>query len=120
MRRHRPYKRVLIPRARELRRDMTPAERKLWFEFLRSHPVRVLRQRTIESFIVDFYCASRKLVIEVDGDSHFTPEGLAHDLERSRILEGSGCSIVRFSNTEVMSGFEGVCERLNALLESSA
>jgi very-short-patch-repair endonuclease len=65
----------LIARAKELRKKPTPAEKKLWQNYLRAFKFRVLRQRPINNFIVDFYCADLKLVIEVDGESHFTEEG---------------------------------------------
>ena len=72
-----PYNRQLIAQAKEMRRCPTPAEKKLWQVYLRFLPIRVLRQRPIDFFIVDFYCAALKSVIEVDGDSHFTEEGAA-------------------------------------------
>jgi len=71
-----------------LRQNPTPAEKKLWQDFLRSYPFRVLRQRPIANFIVDFYCAALMLVIEVDGEGHFTVEGQEYDRERSTILVG--------------------------------
>ncbi|HBE56853.1 MAG TPA: endonuclease, partial [Cyanobacteria bacterium UBA11366] len=69
---HLPYNPALVARAKELRKNMTPAEKKLWYGYLRTFQFRVLRQRPIDHFIVDFYCPSLKLVIEVDGESHFT------------------------------------------------
>ena len=83
---HLPYNPDLVAKARELRKNMTPAEKKLWHGYLRSFKFRVLRQRPIAFFIVDFYCAALKLVIEVDGDSHFTEAGRAYDAERTSIL----------------------------------
>ena len=74
-----PYQRKLIPRAKELRRDMTPQERHLWYDFLKDYPVRFQRQKAIDSFIIDFYCASAKLMIELDGSQHFSAQGLAYD-----------------------------------------
>lgn len=106
---HLPYDRSLVERARELRKNMTPAEKKLWYDYLRSFPYRVLRQRPIAWFIVDFYCPALKWVIEVDGDSHFTPEGQRYDQERSRVLESYGLKIIRFTNDQVMNEFEAVC-----------
>ena len=77
MARHLPYNRALVERARDLRKNMTPAEAELWHECLRHLNVSVLRQRPIDNFIVDFYIPSLKLVIEVDGDSHFDDQGKA-------------------------------------------
>lgn len=107
---HLPYNPDLVAKARELRKNMTPAEKKLWYDYLRSFQFRVLRQRPIAFFIVDFYCAALKLVIEVDGDSHFTKAGIAYDTERTRILEGYGLRVIRFTNDEVLHNFETVCE----------
>ncbi len=106
---HLPYNRSLIPRAKELRKNMTKAEKKLWYDYLRDFKFRVLRQRPIDQFIVDFYCPNLKLVIEVDGDSHFTPEGQEYDKQRTNILQGYGLNIIRFTNQEVLNNFDGVC-----------
>ena len=70
-----PYDRHLTERAQALRREMTPQERKLWYQFLRQYPVKVYRQRVIDHFIADFYCAKAKLVIELDGSQHYTEQG---------------------------------------------
>jgi very-short-patch-repair endonuclease len=113
---HLPYNPELVVKARELRRSMTAAEKKLWHDYLKNLNVRVMRQRPIDNFIVDFYCASAELVIEVDGEEHASPEGVAYDLERTRVLEGYGLRVVRFSNDEVLKSFERVCERLEALV----
>jgi very-short-patch-repair endonuclease len=109
---HLPYNQKLVARAKELRKNMTPAEKKLWNEYLKNFKFRILRQRPIDNFIVDFYCPSLKLVIEVDGDSHFTSEGKDYDLERTDILKGHGLKIVRFTNSEVLNNFESVCQIL--------
>ncbi len=109
---HLPYNPKLIPIAKELRKNPTPAEKKLWQDFLRNFPFRVLRQRPIDNFIVDFYCAVLMLVIEVDGESHFTEHGKQSDAERTGILEGYGLKVVRFTNVEVLQDFEGVCQEL--------
>jgi very-short-patch-repair endonuclease len=77
---------------------MTVAEKKIWYSYLRSFPFRVLRQKPIDNFIVDFYCAKLKLVIEIDGDSHYTNEGREYDIERTKILAGYGLKVIRFSN----------------------
>lgn len=88
---------------------MTAAEKKLWYEYLRTFPHRVYRQRPIDHYIVDFYCPKLKLVIEVDGDSHFTPEAQEYDQKRTEILENYGLTVVRFNNVQIMDSFEGVC-----------
>ena len=106
---HLPYNPENVAIAKELRKNMTPAEKKLWLGYLRDLPVRVLRQRPIDHYIVDFYCASLKLVIEVDGDSHYTDESKVKDFERTKALEGYGLTLIRFTNKEVLENFEGVC-----------
>ncbi len=106
---HLPYNRKLVEKAKELRKNMTPAEKKLWYGYLRNFKFRVLRQRPIDNFIVDFFCAGLKLVIEVDGASHFTDDGRDYDWERTQILEGYGLKVLRFTNDEVLNNWEGVC-----------
>src|SRR2546425_11380290 len=106
------YRRRLKRPARALRHDPTPAERKLWYEFLRDQPIRFSRQKPLGDYIADFYCASRLLIIEVDGDTHFTTAGEAHDARRSASLETKGLRVLRFTNLEVMQQFEAVCQRI--------
>jgi len=91
---------------------MTLAEKRLWYNYLRFFKYRVLRQRPIDNFIVDFYCHELKLVIEIDGDSHFTDEGKARDQARTQVLEGYGLKVMRFTNDEVLNNFEGVCRQV--------
>ena len=95
---------------------MTPAEHKLWNECLSLLGVRVYRQRPIGNFIVDFYCSSRKPVIEVDGDSHTPEPAKIYDQERTNVLNGYGLQVVRFTNREVLTEFEGVCLKVAELL----
>lgn len=108
----------MLPRARELRRDMTPQERKLWYLFLRKYPVKIYKQRIINSFIVDFYCASAKLVIELDGSQHFTEQGQAYDAERSACLARYGLEVIRFTNTEIDKEFDTVCKKIHIVIQS--
>ncbi|EGJ31575.1 MULTISPECIES: endonuclease domain-containing protein [Moorena] len=116
---HLPYNYKLVSRARGLRKTMTPVEKKLWSCYLKNFQFRVLRQRPIANFIVDFYCAALKLVIEVDGDSHYTESGQAYDEERTHILEGYGLKVIRFTNDEVLHNFEAVCDRISSELPPS-
>ena len=113
---HLPYNPQLVERAKELRKNMTPAEKKLWYSYLKTFKFRVLRQRPIDNFVVDFYCAEFKLVIEVDGDSHFTNEGKDYDKSRTEILEGYGLKVMRFTNDEVLNTLESVCQRIEELI----
>lgn len=114
---HNSYRQDLVPRAKELRHPMTPQERRLWYCFLREYPVKFYRQRPIDSFIVDFYCASAKLVIELDVSQHYIDQGTAYDQERTAILENKyGLRVVRFSNYEINVNFQTVCEQIHYLV----
>ena len=106
-----------LENARRLRREMTPHERKLWFLFLRNYPVKIYKQRIIGKFIVDFYCAAAKLVIEVDGSQHYEPQGMAYDIERSAFLSALGLEVLRFSNREIDRDFRGVCEQIDMTIQ---
>ena len=96
-------------RARELRKNMTPWERKLWYCFLKDYPVRFQRQKCIDQYIVDFYCFQAKLVIELDGGGHYDPESQKKDAIRTRKLESYGLKVIRFCNTDIDRNFYGVC-----------
>jgi very-short-patch-repair endonuclease len=113
---HLPYNPKLVPRAKELRQNMTQAEKKLWYSYLKTFNFWFLRQRPIGNFIVDFYCAELKLVIEVDRNSNFTEEGQNYDMERTQVLEGYGLKVMRFNNSEVLSNLEGVCGQIEGLI----
>ena len=108
-----PYQQSLIHRAKELRKAATPQENHLWYDFLRNCPVRFQRQKTIDSFIVDFYCASAKLVIEIDGFQHYTEQGKEYDTNRTAVISTYGVCILRFSNMEIDKQFQGVCTRID-------
>ncbi len=109
-----PYDNRLNDRAKELRHEMTLQERKLWFRFLRDYPIKVYKQRVIEYFIVDFYCAEARLVIELDGSQHYTEQGgREYDEERSQILQEHGLKVLRFPNNDVDRHFESVCEQIH-------
>ena len=105
--------------AQKLRREMTKEERHLWYDFLKQLPVTFKRQKVIGNYIVDFYCASPKLVIELDGSQHFEDEGAASDRERDRSLNQLGITVVRYSNDDVNRNFDGVCADLLTRLDLS-
>ena len=115
-RRYRPYLRSSVRRARLLRRDATPAEKKLWILFLRDLPQKFTRQKPLGPYIVDFYCSSARLVVEIDGDSHFDPDGAKYDAIRTEALRRLDLRVLRFTNLEIAEEFEGVCERIRATL----
>ena len=95
--------------AQKLRAEQTEEERKLWYCFLRYLPVKVLRQQTIGNYIVDFYCASAKLVIELDGIQHYSEDGQIKDYERDRFLNDLGITVARYTNLEIQRQFDSVC-----------
>ena len=95
--------------AKQLRKEMTPWERKLWYCFLKEYPIRFQRQKCIDNFIVDFYCFRAKLVIELDGGGHYDPESQRKDAERTKILEQNGLKVIRFCNLDIDRNFYGVC-----------
>ena len=107
-----------LENARRLRREMTPHERKLWYLFLRKYPVKIYKQRIIGTFIVDFYCASANLVIEVDGSQHYEPQGMAYDTDRSVYLSALGLEILRFSNRDIDRDFCGVCRKIDITIQN--
>lgn len=112
-----PKNNALLDRAKELRRDMTPEERKLWYMFLRHYPVKIYKQRIIGSFIADFYCHAAKLVIEIDGSQHYEPEEQAYDQERTAVLQKYGLEVLRFSNREINTQFRAVCEQIDDIVK---
>ena len=111
-RRNKLYSPELKMRARELRNNMTLAEKRLWLEYLRYFPLKVLRQKPIKNYIVDFYCPKLNLVIEVDGETHVQQNDLDYDKNRTEELEKLGLKVIRFWNYEIMEGLESVCERI--------
>ena len=106
-----------LENARRLRREMTPHERKLWYLFLRKYPVKFFKQRIIGSYIVDFYCSSAKLVIEIDGSQHYDIQGMEYDAHRSAFLESFGLRVVRFSNRDIDRNFSSVCEQIDLIIK---
>lgn len=87
---------------------MTAAETKLWKYHLRYHPLTFHRQHPIDHYIVDFYNSQFRLVIELDGEQHYTPEGKEYDQQRDSILSGYGLNVLRFSNVLIMENFDEV------------
>ena len=99
---------------------MTKEERHLWYDFLRTYPVRFLRQKVIGRYIVDFYCAKAKLIVELDGSQHFEPDAKAKDRDRTAFLEQYGFTVLRIPNNEVNQNFGGVCEYIDNLVRTKA
>ena len=99
--------------ARSLRKNMTRQEKHLWYDFLRDYPVKWYRQRSVDRFIVDFFCFKARLVIELDGSQHYTEDGMEYDSIRTDILEKYNLEVLRFTNLEVDENFRGVCETID-------
>ena len=104
------YTNHLKPYAQKLRREMTKEEKHLWYDFLKNAPCTVKRQQIIGPYITDFYVASKRLVIELDGSQHGDEEQLEADLERDRWFASEGFQVLRYTNTQVHENFQGVCE----------
>ena len=102
-----------------LRKNMTKEENHLWYDFLRKNEYKFIRQKIIGRYIVDFYCAQAKLVIELDGAQHYEEKGLKKDEERTKYLESYGLKILRIPNTEINKNFDGVCEYINKIVKQS-
>ena len=98
---------------------MTKEEKHLWYDFLRTYPNHFIRQKIIGDYIVDFYCASAKLVIELDGSGHYTEEGIEYDKQRTAILNEYGLRVLRISNTEIHNNFRNVCEYIDGVVKQS-
>ena len=107
------YQQKNVAFAKELRKNMTPWERKIWFDFLRTYSVKVYRQKAIDNYIVDFYCAKAKLVIELDGGAHFENDNLIYDELRTKRLNEMGIKVMRISNKDIDSNFYEVCEMID-------
>lgn len=105
-------------RARELRNHSTKEENHLWYDFLRSFPIRFHRQYVIESYIVDFFCPKAKLIVELDGSQHYTPEAKQYDMLRTKILEGYGFKVLRYTNQDIHRRFRAVCDDIYAQASS--
>ena len=106
------YSHSLLERARELRRNMTAQERKLW-EYMRGSKLKFYRQRPIGSYIVDFYSSKLHLVIELDGSQHNAPEAREYDKIRTEYMNSLGLKVLRFTNYEIDNNFVRVCEKIN-------
>ena len=115
-RKHNPK---IVPVAKTLRKNMTREERRLWYDFLRSLPVRFSRQKVLGRYIADFYSPQAKLVIELDGGGHYTKEAKQYDDERTAYLEAYGLTVIRIPNNEVNNNFQGVCDYIAMMVDQS-
>ncbi len=114
-----PFNKNLKPVARELRKNMTDAERHIWERIRRKQlkGFQFYRQKNIGDYIVDFYCPSAKLIVEIDGGQHYSEKGSEKDRLRDRYMTKLGFTVLRFSNRELFQNIEGVLERICAYLK---
>ena len=103
------YNKKLVSSAQLLRKEMTKEERHLWYDFLKKLPLTVNRQKNIGNYIVDFYIASKNIVIELDGSQHYEEQAYQKDKERDETLFMLGIKVLRYQNTEINKNFNGVC-----------
>ncbi len=110
----------LTGNARRLRKNMTKEERHLWYDFLKTLSGTVNRQKVIGNYIVDFYIASSKIAIELDGSQHFESEGIKKDINRDEFLNSLGIRVLRYSNLDINHRFESVCEDILNKINTSS
>ncbi len=115
----RKHNKDIVPTAKMLRKNMTKEEKRLWYDFLRTHSVRFSRQKVLGKYIADFYSAEANLVIELDGSGHCTEESKRYDEERTSFLKEYGLEVIRISNTAIHKNFRGVCEYIDSMIEQS-
>jgi very-short-patch-repair endonuclease len=113
------YNKKNITLAQNLRKNATPEENHLWYDFLSNYEIRFQRQKAIDNFIADFYCHKAKLIIEIDGSQHYTPTGLQKDEFRTEILEGYDLKVIRFTNYQINKNFNDVCEYIDTVVKAS-
>ena len=99
--------------AQQLRKNATKEENTLWYQYLRKYSVQFRRQCILGQYIVDFYCAKARLVVELDGSQHYDIHGMAYDAQRTQYLESLGLRILRFSNTDINRNLRGVCQQID-------
>jgi very-short-patch-repair endonuclease len=111
------YNRKNILLAKQLRKNSTPQEKHLWYDFLSKYSPKFQRQKAIDNFIADFYCHEAKLVIEIDGLQHTTEEGALKDEFRTEILESYGLRVIRFTNHQIDTRFKDVCRYIDYVVK---
>lgn len=103
--------------AKELRKNMTPEEKHLWYDFLKVYPVQFNRQKVIGNYIVDFYCKRANLVIEIDGAQHYEKDSIEYDKKRTEYLSSIGIKVVRFLNKDINNNFENSCKYIDMIVK---
>ena len=113
------HNKSLVSNAKNLRKNMTKEELHLWYDFLRCYPNNFLRQKILGKYIVDFYCAEAKLIVELDGSQHYEEKEMKYDAERTNYLEQYGIRVLRIPNNEVNQNFSGVCQYIDLAVKQS-
>ena len=113
------YNKKNIVLAKDLRKSGTPQENYLWYDFLSKYKVRFQRQKAIGNFIADFYCHQAKLAIEIDGAQHSTFQGKEKDEFRTEVLNEYGLQVIRFTNLQIDTNFNGVCDYIDVVVRAS-
>ena len=108
-----PKNKKLKQNAQSLRKNQTPEERHLWYDFLAKYPIAFRRQYIVEKYILDFFCKKANLAIELDGSQHYEEQGMQKDAERTAYLRSLGIEVIRFANCDVKEHFEGVCQMID-------
>ena len=114
-----PYNKNLKYTARTLRKNMTEQEKNLWYKFLRNYPVKFNRQKVIGNYIVDFYCNSAKIAVELDASQHYREDNEAYDKLRIEYLKSLCIKVIRFTNSDCENNFEGVCLHIDTQINKS-
>ena len=115
----RKHNKDIVPTAKMLRKNMTKEEKRLWYDFLRDYPVRFLRQKVIDNYIVDFYCHDARLIIELDGSQHGELQELHKDIVRTKRLEDRDLTVIRIPNFLIRKKFRDVCEYIDRTVKES-
>ena len=110
------YNKSLKESAKILRKNMTEQEKKLWYMYLKNYPVKFYRQRIIETYIVDFYCSKAKIVIEIDGNQHYTVEGKNYDEIRTEIINRYNIEVIRIKNHDIDKKFYDICRFIDNII----
>lgn len=117
---HRERNENFQAKAKELRKNMTPEEKHLWYDYLSKYPIRFRRQEILGEYIVDFYCGKAKLVIEIDGAQHYLPDSMEYDKKRTDYFSSIGIEVVRFLNKDININFENVCIHIDKITRQRA
>ena len=113
------YNKKNVALAKNLRKNATPQENHLWYDFLAKYKIRFQRQKAIDKFIADFYCHRAKLIVEIDGSQHHTPQGIQNDAFRTEILNGYDLKVIHFTNQHIDTKFREVCEYIDSVVKAS-